>query len=158
MANEIQVTQDSIFRISAEGAPSEVRLSSDAWRVLSQVNAVRSLAEIASNLNADIKAITHTAEELVRLGLLAVDTSADAPLNPTVNRTFFERIEKEFVSVMGPMGPLLIEEQVSSLGESRDQFPREKVAALVEQVGAQIGDEKKRLNFLRLMLTEMQRV
>lgn len=152
MANEFSIAPQTVFRISSEGASGEVHLSPEAWRVLTQVNGSRSLAEIATNLNADAAKIAQTADELVRLGLLAAAQDSTTPIRTTVNGVFFENISKEFVRVVGPIGPILIDEEIANLGESREDFPRDKVSSLVERVSAQIPDEKKRLNFQRIIL------
>jgi hypothetical protein len=70
----------------------------------------------------------------------------------TINGGFFGRLNGEFTEVMGPMGPLIIDEEIEALGETQESFPREKVAALVERVSAEIDDEQKRLRFQQIML------
>ncbi len=152
MPNDLSITPQTIFRISSDGATSEVHLSPEAWRVLTQVNGTRSVGEIAANLNVDPAIAFKMAEELVRLGLLAVDTQSTTPARTTVGGIFFENIEKELVRVVGPIGPILIEEEIANLGESRNSFPRDKVSSLVERVSVQIPDEKKRVNFQRIIL------
>lgn len=152
MANESGIAPQTVFQISSEGATGEVHLSPDAWRVLTQVDGSRSVEEIAANLNTNAAKIVQTAEELLRLGLLAAANHSATPARTTVNGMFFENIEKEFVRVVGPIGPILIEEVIENLGESRETFPRDKVSALVERVSSQIPDEKKRLNFQRIIL------
>ncbi len=158
MANDVGITPQTIFRISAEGATGAVHLSAEAWRVLTQVNGSRSIGEIATNLNADAAQIVRTAVDLFRLGLLAADKQSTVPVRTTVNGVFFENIEKEFVRVIGPIGPILIEEEIANLGEGRENFPRDKVAMLVERVSAQIADEKKRVNFQRIMLEAIRKL
>lgn len=156
MATDLSITSQTVLRISSEGAAGEVHLSPEAWRVLTQVNGSRSTDEIATNLGIDPASVAKTAEELVRLGLLAIDAKPTTPIRTTVDGVFFENIEKEFVRVVGPIGPILIEEEIANLDESREKFPRDKVSSLVERVSAQIPDEKKRVNFQRIILQAIQ--
>ncbi len=158
MANDSVVALETIFRISSEGATGEVHLSANAWRVLTQVNGARSIREIAANLNADPGQTLRSAEELFRLGLVVVDSQTAVPAKATVNGVFFQNIEKEFVKVVGPIGPILIEEEVANLGEARENFPRAKVAELVERVSAQIEDDAHRLNFQRIILQAIRKL
>ena len=157
MANPT-ITPQTIFRLGGEGAVGEVRLSAEAWRVLTQVNSARSVADIAANLNVDPVLVTKTAEELCRLGLLGVENLNAAALQTNMDAAFFQNIEREITRIMGPIGPILIEEEVANLGETRDNFPRALVAALVERVSAQIADEKKRVGFQRIMLEAIQKL
>lgn len=158
MPNDQSITSQTIFRISSDGAVGEIHLSAEAWRVLTQVDGSRSVGEIAANLSVDPAFVTKTTGELERLGLLAVDSKSTEPVRTTVNGVFFENIEKEFVRVVGPIGPILIEEEIANLGESRDSFPRDKVSSFVERVSAQIPDEKKRLNFQRITLEAIRKL
>jgi len=158
MANDTVVALETIFRISSEGATGEVHLSARAWRVLTQIDGSRSVREIAANLNADPEQTLRATEELFRLGLVVVDNQAAVPAKATVNGVFFQNIEKEFVKVVGPIGPILIEEEIANLGEARENFPRAKVAELVERVSAQIEDDTHRLNFQRIILQAIRKL
>ena len=53
---------------------------------------------------------------------------------------------------MGPLASVLIDESVDALGETRDAFPRDKMAELVEQISKDIKDETKRSGFQQIML------
>jgi len=158
MANDVSISPQTIFRISTDGATGEVHLSAESWRVLTQVDGSRSIGEIATSLNIDAAQTARTAEDLFRLGLLALAKQSTVPVRTTVNGVFFENIAKEFVRVIGPIGPILIEEEIANLGEGRENFPRDKVAMLVERVSAQINDEKKKVNFQRIMLEAIRKL
>jgi hypothetical protein len=75
-----------------------------------------------------------------------------APPRATVNGTFFANLSDEVLEILGPLGPMVIEEVVDALGETLDSFPRDKVARLVEQVSAEIDDEDKQQHFQQIML------
>jgi hypothetical protein len=52
---------------------------------------------------------------------------------------------------MGPMGRVVLSEQIQSLGGSPDRFPREKLGELIESVSREIFDESIRETFCRNM-------
>jgi hypothetical protein len=155
--NEVTVTSQTLLRLAGDGAVGEVHLSADEWRVIARVNSARSVAEIAASLNADLAPVVALARQLLNVGLLAVADDSASAAPAFVGASFFESIEKELTLVMGPIGPILIEEQVTSIGETRGRFPREKLAELVEAVGVQITDERNRVDFLRIMLTQLHK-
>ncbi len=158
MATNVLVTPQTVLQLSSSGVQGDIRLSADAWRILTQVDGSHTVGEIAANLNADPMQIVQTARELVRLGLLAVTNQSVASVRSTVNGVFFGSLEKELVNVIGPLGFLLIEEEIAKLGESRDNFPRAQVAELVERVSVQIEDENERVDFQRIMLQAIRKL
>jgi hypothetical protein len=141
-----------VFRLSPSGSPGAVSLQPDEWQVLAQVNGARDVAEIAVELGHDEFTVARALYSLATAGLLEVTEKPAAPPKPTVNGGFFARLNGECVEVMGPMGPLIVGEEIKALGETRESFPREKVATLVERVSAKIKDEEMRLQFQQIML------
>ncbi|HID64154.1 MAG TPA: hypothetical protein EYP49_15655 [Anaerolineae bacterium] len=77
---------------------------------------------------------------------------AKVPSDLTVDETFFAQMEHELTRVMGPVAALIIDDEVAALGVSKDSFPRDRVAELVEKVSAEIADESKRAGFQQTML------
>lgn len=69
-----------------------------------------------------------------------------------INRDFFARLNREFTGVMGPLGPVIIEDEIAALGETPESFPRDKLAELVERVSTRIEGEDKRARFQQIML------
>src|SRR3989304_9116240 len=100
MANDNVIEFETVFRVSSSGAAGEIRLSADAWRVFTQINGSRTVRDIAANLKAEPEITLRAAEELLRLGLVAVGNQPTAPARATVNGAFFQNVEKEFVKVM----------------------------------------------------------
>lgn len=149
---EVIPSTDVVFRLSPGGSSGAVSLQPEEWQVLAQVNGARDVAEIADELGQDEFAAAKVLYGLATAGLLEVMEKSTAPPRATINGGFFGRLNGEFTGVMGPLGPLIIDEEIEALGETRESFPREKVAALVERVSAEIDDEQKRLRFQQIML------
>jgi len=141
-----------IFRLSPSGSPGAVSLQPEEWQVLAQVNGARDVTEIADELGQDEFTVARRLYGLATAGLLDVMEKPTAPPRATINGGFFGRLNGEFTEVMGPLGPLIVDEEIEALGETRESFPREKVATLVERVSAEIDDEQKRLRFQQIML------
>jgi predicted regulator of Ras-like GTPase activity (Roadblock/LC7/MglB family) len=78
------------------------------------------------------------------------------PPELTVDGTFFAQIEHELTKVMGPVAPLIIDDEVAALGVAKDAFPRDRVAELVEKVSSEITDEAKRASFQQIMLEAIE--
>jgi hypothetical protein len=70
-----------------------------------------------------------------------------------VDDDFFEKLTSTFTEVMGPIGPVIIEDEVRLLGEDKSAFPRVKAAELVERVSLEISDAAKRAEFQKEMVS-----
>jgi hypothetical protein len=141
-----------IFKLSPTGSASVVSLQPDEWQVLAQVNGARSVAEIAEALDRNEFTVAKVLYGLTTAGLLEMGEKPKAPPKPTVNGGFFARLDEEFVDVLGPLGPVIIDDEITAMHETRESFPREKVAELVERVSAEIEDEDKQVRFQQIML------
>lgn len=141
-----------VFKFSAGGSPSTVNLQPNEWQVLTQVNGARTVAEIAEEMGRDEFSVAKVLYGLNSAGLLIEGEKPAAPPRATVNGNFFASLSDEVLDILGPLGPMVIEEVVDALGETLDSFPRDKVARLVEQVSSEIDDEVKQQNFQQIML------
>ena len=62
---------------------------------------------------------------------------------------FLISLREALIDAMGPMGQVVLKEQIKLLGGSADRFPQEKVSALIESVSREIFDEAMRDAFRR---------
>ena len=65
--------------------------------------------------------------------------------------SFFASIREALIDAMGPMGHVVLLEQVKALGGTMDRFPRDKMGHLVESVSREIFDESTREEFRKNM-------
>ncbi len=147
-----------VFKLYGGNLAEEIHLKPEAWRLLTQVDGVRTVAEIAHRLAMDPAAAASLAESLYRAGVLEVAVGSVAPPRATVNGAFFDHVTHQLTLAMGPVAGVIIEDEVSTLGERRENFPRDRVAELVERVSEQIADEQKRVNFQRIMLEAIRKL
>lgn len=141
-----------VFRFSPTGESDEVSLRSKEWQVLAQIDGSRSGLEIAEIVGLEKRAALQILARLVRDGLVQVTEGASKPSDSTVDSDFFDRLSEEFTELMGPIGPVIIDDEIEGMGRSREVFPRNQVAELVERISGAIEDETKKLHFQRIML------
>ena len=58
---------------------------------------------------------------------------------------------------MGPMAPVIIEDQVAEMEERISDFPQDRAAELVEGISMEISDEGKRVDFQKEMLEVLRK-
>jgi hypothetical protein len=144
---------DMVFRLSGSGSASVVSLEPEEWQVLAKVNGERDVSDIVEALRWDELTVSRVLLGLVTGGLLEVADQVRAGPTALVNGGFFSRLEEEYVEVVGPLGPMLIDDEIATMGQTREYFPRAKAAELVERISADIDDEEKRARFQQTILT-----
>ncbi len=144
-------SMQAIFNLS-QGTTGAINLDPDEWKVLAQVNGVRTITEIAKSLDWEEFEAANVLAGLVKTGLLEIVEESKSPPVTAIDNEFFDRLNDEFIEVIGPVGPVIIDEKIAALNETRESFPRNKVADLVEQVSTEIEDEGQRMNFQQIML------
>ena len=69
------------------------------------------------------------------------------PANQTVAPTFFDLMARELTLIKGPTAAAAIREKVTGLGESMDQFPRSRLAELLEALSKDIINDDLKIAF-----------
>jgi len=149
---DIVPSTDAVFNISPSGSTSTVSLKPLEWQVLAQVNGQRSVIEIGEILGLHEFEVARIVYSLTTAGLMREVTDAKAIFRDIVDEAFFEKLSTAYTEVMGPMGPVIIEDEIQLLGEDRNAFPQDKAAELVERVSLEIADGKKRAQFQKEMV------
>jgi general secretion pathway protein A len=67
--------------------------------------------------------------------------------NATVPESFLVSLREALIDVMGPMGKIILFEQVKHFGASMERFPRDKVGNLIESLSREIFDPSSRDRF-----------
>ena len=149
-------SMDLVFGLSAKGNTGAVNLQPDEWQILAQINGNRTITEIVEATGKDEFEVAKILFQLHSVGLLEKTEKSARPTYVTIDEKFFEKIEKEFTNVMGPMAPVIIDEAIDELGETRNAFPQDKIAALVEKISHEILEEEKKLQFSQIMLESLK--
>jgi general secretion pathway protein A len=74
---------------------------------------------------------------------------------PTVPPQFFGRMSRAAAAAIGPMAHVIVRDQISALGESRDAFPQKKLGELIQSVSREISNESMKASFQEAMVREM---
>jgi hypothetical protein len=154
VANLTQV----VFKMSSGDLAGEINLKPEAWRMLTQINGSRSVAEIAKTLGLDEATAINIADSLFKAHILEVAPGSVTPPSETVDAKFFNAVTLELARAMGPLASMIVEDEIAALGETMDAFPRDRLADLVERISESIKDNNKRVNFQRLMLDAIRKL
>ena len=153
---EVVASTDLIFNISPYGSTDTVSLKPIEWQVLAQINGERSILEVAEILDLHEFEVARIVYSLTTAGLLHEVRDAQLLSREFVDENFFDKLTDIFTEAMGPIGPIIIDDEVRLLGEDKNAFPQDKAAELVERVSLEISDGAKRAHFQKQMVSVLR--
>lgn len=121
--------------------------------VLMEMDGRQSLRSVADKLGVDISEIKSTVKELLRLGLVQPKRSAAVRV---LDADFVETLEREYSLAVGPIAPVLIEDEAKALGYAVSRFPVQRVAELIDSLAREIQREGKTLVFKQKMISKIR--
>lgn len=77
------------------------------------------------------------------------------PREGAVPQEFLDRIRLAAIEAMGPMGRMVVFDQISALGESLAAFPQTKLQELIESISREISNQAMRARFENIMSREI---
>jgi hypothetical protein len=153
---EIISSQDIVFRLSSKRAPDEVKLKHDSWSVLSQIDGKKTVADISNELKMGEYDTARNLYSLFSSGLIEVATAPQRKAKKIVDGGFFNLVEKELAEIIGPVAPVILDEEIKDMGEERNSFPVERVSLLVEKVSREITNDTQRISFQKTTLSALR--
>ena len=149
---EVIPTNHTIFRLCMQKTGENRNISLDQWNVLALSNGVKTISEIAKELNWGELKTVRTVYQLIQEGLLE-RVEVQRPLRKKlVGENFFSALENELKRVMGPVAPFVIEDKLNEFGETEDSFPQDQALAFIESMGEEVPNEQKRKEFKKAAL------
>ncbi len=126
----------------------EVSLDSSMLNTLMQIDGLKTLGNIATQLKIDVTALKEVILRLEKLNLV----EADKKTIPTLDDTFFNDLSDHLAVAMGPMAEILIDDEIQAMGVERDEIPAHRGAELVDVLAREIPRDEKRIQFQQIML------
>jgi hypothetical protein len=154
---EVIPSGKAVFRIADPGEVQSgpVTVPYVGWRVLSKIDGARTVQEIAEILRIPFAYTAKVIFNLHKSGLVETINPASRSKTDTVPPPLFDRLTSILTEAMGPMAPLVLRDQIDTLGESQDNFPEAKLDDLIGLISKEIGDGKLRQKIEESMLQEM---
>jgi len=146
---EVVPSGKALFRIAdlAEDNIGPITIPNVGWRVLSKLDGIRTVQEVAEVLRIPFAYIAKVLFNLHQSGLVEAVTAPAKPVSDVVPRALLDRLSTILTEVLGPMAPLVMRDQVESLGATADSLPEAKLDDLIGLIGKEISDTKQRNKF-----------
>ena len=147
----------AIFRIAdlAEDHTGPVTVPNVGWRVLSKLDGVRTVQDIAELLRIPFAYTAKVIYNLHKSGLVELAAAVAKPAADLVPAALLDRVTGILTEVIGPMAPLVLRDQIEALGASRDSLPEAKLDDLIMLIGREIGDGRLKNKFEESMFQEI---
>jgi len=125
------------------------------WRVLSKLDGVRTIEEIADLLRIPFAYVAKVIFNLHKSGLVETATPAPEPVVDFVPHALLNRLTSTLMEIIGPMAPLVLRDQLKALGVTANNLPEAKLDDLIMLVGLEITDGKLKKKFEVAMSQEI---
>jgi hypothetical protein len=148
---EVIPSTNAIFRLSLQKSPENKNINADQWNVLALCNGTKTISEIAEFLSWDEFKTSKIIFQLVQLALLEKGEDQKPVKKKPVSENFFPIVETELKRVIGPMAPLIMNDKLSDLNETKDSLGQDQALSFVEKLCEEITNDSKKKEFLRIM-------
>ncbi|KAA3608795.1 MAG: hypothetical protein D8M58_18840 [Calditrichaeota bacterium] len=145
-----------VYKKSEIKSASGLNLRSAEWMVLTQVNGEQSIQEIAAVGAMSVKDVTRILYNLYQLELIELYQAEKKEKN-TLGLSFFSNMEKVLIDIIGPVAPFVIDDVLLEINQTKNKFPSERVAELIELICDEIQDEQKKITFQAEMLNYIKK-
>ena len=153
-ANGSPIREDMIFKLSSKRSPSEVKLKSLEWAIVTQLNSEKTVGQIADilALNMDEARVLFT--RLMKEGLLdPVDNQTNAERVPA---SVIDDLEKQFTFHVGPVASIVLEDTLAEFKRHRENLEIRQFPLLIELLTLEISNLDKRYEFQKRMLEKIR--
>ncbi len=154
---EVVPSGKTVFRIAdlGEEQTGPITVPHVGWRVLSKIDGIRSMQDIAELLRIPYAYTAKVVFNLHKSGLVEVVSPASKPTGELVPPALLNRLTSILTEVMGPMASMVLRDQIEALGESRDTLPEAKLDELIALMSREISDNQVRNKFEEAMFQEI---
>jgi hypothetical protein len=154
---EVVPSGKAVFRIAnlPEDHTAPITIPNVGWRVLSKLDGVRTVQDIAEALRIPLAYIAKVIYSLCQAKLVEPAHAFTKPAAELVPPALLHRLGTILTEVIGPMAPLVLRDQVEALGASFDSLPESKLDELITLISREISDGKLKSRFEEAIFQEI---
>ena len=141
-----------VYRHVVKNDLQNIALDGQILQVFLYLDGKKNLGQVARSVGMNMTDMRDAIARLIDLDLVeTVQRNISSP-----NRDFFDYLNSQLANAIGPIAGVLIEEEIVEMGHSLSQFPRTRVAELVELLAREIQREEKKTLFKKNMLAKIK--
>lgn len=154
MAHNDQIHEAMVFKLSNKRSPSEVKLKSLEWAIVTQLNGEKTVAQIGEILALSPEENRAMFVRLMKEGLLDLVQAPEQ--NPYVPAEIYEELEYQFTYYVGPVASIILEDTLVELKRNKENLEKKQLPLLVELLTLEISTDEKKHEFQKKMLNKIK--
>jgi predicted transcriptional regulator len=141
-----------VFKRAVRQDIGEFSLDHQMLSVLMELDGKAPLGAVAQKTGLNMSSMREIIAKLMQNGLVEkVD-----PKIVMLDKDFFDYLMAHLSLAVGPIAPVLIEDEVENLGYELSRFPGHHVAELIDNLAQEIRRQEKKNVFLKMMATKIR--
>ncbi|MBN2366743.1 MAG: hypothetical protein EH225_12580 [Calditrichaeota bacterium] len=140
-----KIDPQMIFVLNPRQSPEKNNLLHLEWAVVSQVDGQKTVAQIAEDLALNERETEEIFRKLASDQILILLNSSEEERK--IPADFFQTLNHEITLVLGPVAGIVLEDVLTMMRMSADNFEKRYLASLIEILTNQIDDQIKQVEF-----------
>lgn len=140
-----KIDPQMIFVLNSRQSPEKNNLLHLEWAVVSQVDGQKTVAQIAEDLALNERETEEIFRKLASDQILILLNSSEEERK--IPADFFQTLNHEITLVLGPVAGIVLEDVLTMMRMSADNFEKRYLASLIEILTNQIDDQIKQVEF-----------
>lgn len=150
----LDIKEDMVFKLSHKRSPSDVKLRSLEWAIVTQLNGEKTVAQIGEILALSPEETQAMFTRLRDEGLLVLVGTPEK--DSRVPLEVFDHILFRLTYYLGPVASVIMEDVLADLKRKRENLERRQLAILVELLSLEISNPDNRYEFQKEMLKKIK--
>jgi hypothetical protein len=138
-----QVTRDDLGEFSLNG---------QMLRVFLEFDGRKNISSVSGNTGLDLAELHDVTRRLLQLNLIE---PVAKPVS-LADAGFFSFLQNQLALAVGPLASILLDDALADMGHTRERFPINHAAELVDILSEDIQREEKRITFRQNMLNKIR--
>ena len=141
-----------VFKQVARDDLGEFSLNGQMLRVLVQFDGRKNISSVSGNTGLDLAELHDVTRRLLQLNLIE---PVAKPVS-LADADFFGFLQNQLALAVGPLASILLDDALVDMGHTRERFPINHAAELVDILSEDIQREEKRISFRQNMLNKIR--
>ena len=141
-----------VFKPVIRGELGQLTLGGQMLSVLMALDGKKTLVQVSQKVGINSADLREAITKLIRMRLVESIERAVS----IVDQEFMEFLISRMSLAIGPLGEIIVEDGLEELGFTRNNFPSQRIADLVNLLSEEIQREEKRFEFKQVMLRKIR--
>ena len=134
-----KISADSVPKLEISEGGSAVQLDAGTWRLMSKIDGVRPVAQIAQDLGLSLETVIAQLTTLAVGGVVRLTAGVTTP----VPQGFMDALYTAVIQIMGPLGDMLVDDGLSNAQLDSNALTTSDLPKLIAAIEAEVASERR---------------